>query len=278
MITLQQALGFMGTDNPQEIRDIALRRLEGEDVRSVGSPWLDEDPVDVLVPILTEDVHAETREAVIQAWRNLYPSILRWVASQEVASNTSGTENREVLSRLCRLVEIARPDSLRGCIETLLSAALANPHIDPEVTYEILSSWRAYPRTEADLPLVLRLIEQEHSAAAAFDMLMEIDPTHIRVEEYLYQLWSKKHRQGWDVDPVFQAIGLEERLGEPTPIVRVLRRLREERAFPWSSIKQELHESARTGGKHIHDWVREAESYKPKRQEPSIPVSHSEES
>ena len=251
MIALKDALAYIGT--PEVAQERAALRLRGEATEQIGSRWLDEDPADVLVPLLSDQAPPEIRDAVLRGWRAVYCDVIAWVECPEL---DHADHSRYWARRLCRVAEIACPRESRGAVSRLLSAAVDNPRSEEDLVYEILSAWRSYPHTVRDLELVDSLMQQERYAAAAFDVLVEIDPVHRRVDEALYGLWCKRHEEGWQVDAAFLAMRLEERVGHSTHVVRVLRKIKSGRPDTWLAVQSELEAIANeTGESWPQEWL-----------------------
>jgi hypothetical protein len=249
MIALEEALSYVGDAATAEQRAVA--RLKGQDTLHVGSRWLDEAPADVLVPLLGPEAPADVRQAVVRGWRSVLGECLAWLAVQP---DDWSDARAEWVRALCWVVEIARPADLREGTGLLLSAMLDNPRRDSDLLYEVLSAWRSCGPTVDDWGRLERLLEEERLAAIAFDTMLQVNARDPRLERYLFDLWCRRHREGWRTDVVYLAAGLEEKQGGPAGVVRVLRRLMDDCGDVWPQVRRELEDLAEAVKK---DWPRE---------------------
>jgi hypothetical protein len=249
MIPIETILSRL-PETEEERRDLFVRRLKGEDTLPVGSPWLEEDPADLVVPLLGDGAPSEVRSIALVAWRQVYQSIFDWVAFRP---HNGQDKEAEHLGRLCRTVEIGKPLELRGAVHTLLSATLDNPFEDQEAVYEIFSAWQSYEPTTGDLELVEILIRKERFAAAAFNRLLELNVSDVEISQRLFNLWVKKYEEGWKTDAVFLALGLEAR--RAGLVQRVLERIRNDRRDLIELVKKDLSQYRRDGEEWAINWT-----------------------
>ena len=246
MVTLEDALNFLGKPpyDKDRIKDIAIRRLKRVNTISIGSRWLEESPEDVLTPLLDKTSPKIVREGVLDGWIQVHEEVYKWLDSEE--RDHSGSSSK-YLEALCRVAEISHPTELEGYVKELLNVALNRDldnkgEKDRDSTYEILSAKRQYQIGEKDLELVDRLILNERFAAAAFDMLIQINPRDERVKKYFYHLWCNHYDKQWQVDPLFLALRLIE-IGSDDIVVNTLKKIKEERRDIWPKVVYELKQS-----------------------------------
>lgn len=235
MTTIDETLDLLnGTDS---VKDFAIKRIKGEDTRQFGSRWLSENPEDILIPILNDHDHDDYRKSVLDAWRYVYSEV---IGSLEISTTALEEPHYNWIISLSRVAELAHPQELRGAVGRLLSATMENPNCDPELIYEILSAWRGYGPTIGNLEIIENLILKERFASAAFDMLTKISPPNDLIEKHLFQLWSKKYKNDWQVDIPFLVAGAKEALTSTAPIVRVLRKIIREYKDIWPAVVTEI--------------------------------------
>lgn len=218
-VTLDDALRYLAAFGTA--KDLAVARLKNQDTRPAGSSGMIEENCDLLIPLILQG-NTEIRTDILKGWRQVFADVTGWLERQPEAWNKSEVD---WIQSLCRVAEIAHPQELRNAMGRLLSAVLDVPGYDEDVFYTVLSAWRSYERTKADLELVEQLIQKPNFAAAAFQMLLDMDSRDL-VEQYLQELWIKHYSDNWPVDVPFMALLAEKKSENKTLVPRVLRKIK----------------------------------------------------
>ena len=204
MITPEQAEKRIADLSVDQVRELTARRILGEDTAPVGSRHLDEPSEDVVIQLLRNDgLPEETRRAVIAGCETVYSKLLAWLAAPD---HSDGGDNlAEAATRLCRVVDVAEPNELRGHADAMLNLALSVTVLPSGVLAAVVRAGMAFGCTPGHVPVWEQVLEREEVAAYAFNALLEIDPRADRVPQALTFLWQKQLCKKWNVDTAFLA-------------------------------------------------------------------------
>ncbi len=204
MITPEQAEKRIADLSADQVRELTVCRILGEDTTPVGSPHLDEPSEDLVIQLLRdEDLAEETRPAVIAGCEAVYSKLLAWLASP---ANSDGPDNlTETATRLCRVIDVAEPKELRGHADAVLNLALNATSLPSGVLAAAVRAGMAFGCTPEHVPAWEQVLKREEVAAYAFNALLAIDPRADRVSDALAFLWQKQLCEKWNVDTEFLA-------------------------------------------------------------------------
>lgn len=204
MITPEQAENRIADLSDVQVREFSARRILGEDTAPVGSRHLDEPSEDVVIQLLRNNgLPEETRQAVIAGCELVYSRLL---ASLAAPDHTDGWDNlAETATRLCRVVDVAEPNELRGHADAMLNLALSATALPVGVLAAAVRAGMAFGCTPERVPVWEQVLERREVAAYAFSALLAIDPRADRVSNALAYLRQKQLCEKWNVDTAFLA-------------------------------------------------------------------------
>ena len=204
MISPEQAENRIADLSEVQVREFTVRRILGKDTAPVGSRHIDEPSEDVVIQLLRkDDLPEETRRAVIAGCELVYSRLL---ASLAAPDHTDGRDNlAETATRLCRVVDVAEPNELRGHAHAMLNLALSATALPSGVLAAAVRAGMAFGCTPQHVPVWEQVLEREEVAAYAFNALLAIDPRADRVVNALAYLWQKQLGEKWNVDTAFLA-------------------------------------------------------------------------
>ena len=204
MITPKQAEKRIAGLSTDQVRGLTVRRILGKDTAPIGSRHLDEPSEDVVIQLLRkDDLQEEARRAVIAGCELVYSRLLAWLAAPDHSGG--GEDLAEAASRLCRVVDVAEPNELRGHADAMLNLALSATVLPSGVLAAAVRAGMAFGCTPEHVPVWEQVLEREEVAAYAFSALLAIDPQADRVANALAHLWQKQLCSKWNVDTEFLA-------------------------------------------------------------------------
>lgn len=206
MITSEQAFEYIRSLNltrVDEIQQLTKDRLSGKDSTPVGSDYFLEPSEDLLIQLLRkDDLPDEIKTGILKGCIDLYAQSWGWLASPDYREKIA--DYKDVFTRLCRVVDAASPAELERHSYSILNLVLEK---DEEPLSEVLgASVRAcmgYEQTEQHIDTWEKVINFKDAAAYAFNMLLSINPLHLRIERYLRKLWRRQIEDDWPVDTSF---------------------------------------------------------------------------
>ena len=204
MITPEQAEKRIADLSTDQVCELTVRRILGEDTAPVGSRHVDEPSEDVVIQLLRkDDLPEESRRAVIAGCELVYSKLL---ASLAAPDHSDGGDNlAEAATRLCRVVDVAEPNELRGHADAMLNLALSATAPPSGVLAAVVRAGMAFGCTPEHVPVWEQVLKREEVAAYAFNALLAIDPRADRVANALAYLWQKQLCKKWNIDTAFLA-------------------------------------------------------------------------
>ena len=204
MITPEQAKRRLCDLSTDQVRDLTVLRIRGEDTAPVGDQRIDEPSEDLVIQLLRNDVlPKETRRAVISGCELVYSKLLAWLAAPD--HSNGGETIAETATRLCRVVDVAEPNELRGHADAMLNLALSAADLPSGVLPATVRAGMAHGCTPDHIPVWEQVLKREEVAAYAFNALLAIDPLADRIARSLAYLWQKELCEKWNVDTEFLA-------------------------------------------------------------------------
>lgn len=230
MISIQQAYKRISGLAADQVCELTKRRILSEDTVPVGEGYFGEPCEDLVIQLLrNKDLPEGTRRDVVSACELVYARLLAWLAAPSRADADCKLDH--VATRLCRVVDVAEPDELRGHADAMLNLALSAADLPPGVLPAAVRASMAFGCTPDHIPLWVCVLRHPEVAGYAFNALLEIDPHADRIKEALITLWPRQLRERWNVDTAFLMRRAARAQGSEAIIEQVLSALEGEEAL-----------------------------------------------
>lgn len=198
MITQEQALHSIHGQSAEEIFNLSIKRLRGMEMSPIGHYYFNEQPEELLIQLLlTPNLGQDIRSAIIHACKIIYGESLRILAEE------SPLDGIDPFLRLCQVVDVASPIELFNHANSAMALIWNKENIPLTIRAEAVGAAMGYAYSEADVPFWERILDTPEFAAYGFTVLLQINPSSPKIEEYLLQLWSHQIFDGWKVDTAF---------------------------------------------------------------------------
>lgn len=237
MISIERALDLIRDKNIEEIREFSRNRILGLDVTHLGSGHSFEPSEDGIIQLLRNpSLGAKEREAVLQGCADVYRILQEWLYDVNWIEDVIKWE--PVLESLCRVIDMSEPPELRK-LTKLLVTGLLEEDCPPGILGSAIRAYMGFEQTEKGVRFWEdEILTRKDVAAYGFNALLDIDPTHARIETHLIELWRLQVQEDWPVNTAFLMRRAARIRGEEGLIFRVLKKLKREKY--WSEIEKEL--------------------------------------
>ena len=200
----EQAIQRIVDLDADQVCQLVVRRITGDDTVPLGSRFSDEAGEDLVIWLLREqDLPKEIRLAVISGCELVYSRILAWLAAPKHANG--GNDLEDVATRLCRVVDVAGPGELRNHADAMLNLACTARDLPSRVLPAAVRACMSFGSTPDHVPLWEQLLQRREVAAYAFNALLAINPRANRITNALAMLWRKQLCDKWNIDTAFLA-------------------------------------------------------------------------
>lgn len=243
MISPEQVKRALAGVPPERIAQLLAPALEGEFIMPLSGGPGDEPPEDFFSQLLlAADTPEEMRRAITDECLRLFVTVLPAVLTGPHVPGEKTPDIREqVFVRLCRLVDVAKPEALREIVPSLLVILLNQKAVRPEVLGASVRAAMAYVRQGQDAALWECLLERPALAAYGFHALLAVGLPEPEAVAKLVTLWQRHLEEGWPTDVAFLTVQASRHAGfDDSLIVKVLSALRERLPHLWPMVKTKL--------------------------------------
>ncbi len=252
MISASRAKDRIKSLSANELRDLTVQRLLGQDTTPVERARADEPSEDLVIALLQIDgLAGETRAAVIQGLREVHLQLYTWLVAQESRDPKLDAERLAV--RYCRTIDVASPTEMFPDVSSLLRLVLDLPGVSTVVQKAVVRAALGYPQREAHVELWNDALTVQDLAPYALSALLQINPRAPRIQDALIQLFRRKYCDDWPVNAAGLLGRANRARGDEVLVSRVLSALKREATWSstaderWEKIKTDLQRTARTG-------------------------------
>ena len=225
MISVERALNSIRGKSVEEIREFVHNRILGHDTTLIGSGHSTEPSEDLVIQLLKNfKLEGEKRVAVLCGCVDVYRMVREWVDDFNWVSDVSTW--KDVVVRLCRVVDMAEPLELKKHAKSLLVLLLEEASCPSEVLGAVVRAYMGYGISEDSIRFWEdEILTNKDVAAYGFNALLDIDPMYDRIEEHLFKLWRLQLEENWPLNTAFLLRRSARLRNETALIYRVLLKL-----------------------------------------------------
>ncbi len=254
MIGVRLALDRIRDLTDDDVRELTVRRLMGEDTVPVGSGYFHEPAEDLVIELLrSADLDPAKRAAVVAGCRYVYGKVANWLLAADDYERPP-----ELVAALLRVSGVADAGccaELADHAAAILQFVIAKPVIGKDLAVAAVTAALAHvqPGAEWQAPLWEAVLGRPDTAAYGITALLRIDPHSPRIERALSALWVHQAADAWPVDVAFLARSAARACGSDAIIFSMLTELKRQTQLlgdgrkVWEAVEDKLAE---------RDWTR----------------------